>query len=49
MFMAMKRLNKEGKLLMFNDEGHSMMKPENKKSLSEEVFSWFNHYMKEDF
>ena len=45
MFMAMKRLNKEGKLLLFNDEGHSMLKPENKKNLSEEVFSWFNHYL----
>ena len=48
MFMAMKRLNKEGKLLLFNDEGHSMIKPDNKEKLSEEVFSWFNHYLKEE-
>lgn len=47
MFMAMKRLGKKGKLLLFNDDGHSMMKPENKKRLSEEILSWFNYYLKE--
>lgn len=47
MFMAMKRLNKEGKLLFFKDEGHSMVNPENKKRLTEEIFSWFNYYLKE--
>ena len=47
MFMAMKRLEKDGKLLVFNEEGHSMMEPENQKRLSEEVFGWFNFYLKE--
>ena len=47
MFMAMKRLNKEGKLLLFRDEGHTMVNPENKKRLGQEVFSWFNYYLKE--
>jgi dipeptidyl aminopeptidase/acylaminoacyl peptidase len=47
MFMAMKRLGKTGKLLLFNDDGHSMMKPDNKKRLSEEILSWFNFYLKE--
>ncbi|MDX9774114.1 MAG: prolyl oligopeptidase family serine peptidase [Bacteroidales bacterium] len=47
MFMAMRRLNKEGQLLLFNDEGHCMIKPENKKKLSEIVFSWFGQYLKE--
>ncbi len=47
MFMAMKRLNKEGRLLLFNDEGHNTIKPDNQKKLSEEVFHWFNFYLKE--
>lgn len=47
LFMAMKRLNKEGKLLFFKDEGHTMAKPENKKRLTEEILSWFNYYLKE--
>ncbi|MBA5630328.1 S9 family peptidase [Moheibacter lacus] len=46
LFMAMKRLNKEGKLLLFNNEPHSVDKLENQKDLSEEVMSWFNHYLK---
>jgi dipeptidyl aminopeptidase/acylaminoacyl peptidase len=47
LFMAMKRLGKDGKLLVFNEEGHSMIDPGNKKRLSEEVFGWFNSYLKE--
>jgi len=47
MFMAMKRLNKEGKLLLFNDEGHTMAKLENKKRLAEEIYNWFNYYLNE--
>lgn len=48
LFMAMKRLNKEGKFLLFNDDGHSMIKPDNQKILSSEVFGWFNYYLKEE-
>lgn len=48
MFMAMKRLKKEGKLLLFNSEGHNLINPDNQEKLSEEVFNWFNHYLKEE-
>jgi dipeptidyl aminopeptidase/acylaminoacyl peptidase len=47
MFMAMKRLGKKGKLLLFNDEGHYLAKPENQKMLSDEVFTWLNSYLME--
>lgn len=46
MFNAMKRLNKPGKLIIFNDEGHSLVKPNNQERLSKEIFDWFEFYLK---
>lgn len=46
MYSAMRRLKKEGKLLLFNNEGHSLVKPENKEKLSKEVYDWFELYLK---
>jgi len=46
MYSAMRRLKKPGRLIIFNDEGHSLIKPENQERLSKEVFDWFECYLK---
>lgn len=46
MYSAMKRLKKEGKLILFNDDDHSLMKKENMERLSSEIFDWFEYYLK---
>jgi dipeptidyl aminopeptidase/acylaminoacyl peptidase len=45
-FMAMKRLNKKGKLLLFPNEGHAIMKKENQTLLYDEIFKWFDVFLK---
>lgn len=46
LFLAMKRLKKEGKLLLFNNEPHTITNSLNKEKLSKEIFKWFNFYLK---
>lgn len=46
MYSAMRRLNKEGRLIIFEDEGHSLIKTENLERLSKAVFEWFETYLK---
>lgn len=48
MYMAMKRAKKKGKLLLFKDEGHFLVKPENQLKLTSEIKNWFNHYLKKE-
>ncbi|OBX24464.1 dipeptidyl aminopeptidase/acylaminoacyl peptidase [Gelidibacter algens] len=44
--MAMKRLKKPGKLLLFENEGHFLISPDNQKFLSDELMKWFDNYLK---
>lgn len=44
-FLAMKRLKKEGKLLLY-DDNHALMDEKNQLHLSKEIFDWFNFYLK---
>ena len=46
LFMGMKRLNKKGQLVLFENEGHYIMKPGNQRTLSELIMKWFDHYLK---
>ncbi len=46
MFLALKRLNKKGKLLLFDNEPHTIMDNENQKKLSSEIMTWFQLYCK---
>lgn len=46
MFLAMKRQKKEGKMLLYEDEGHVLLKKENKLHLNEFILNWFNGYLK---
>lgn len=45
MYSAMRRLNKEGKLLLFDDV-HMLLNKENQAFLSSEIMTWFNRYLK---
>ncbi|WP_287005958.1 prolyl oligopeptidase family serine peptidase [Xanthomarina sp.] len=49
MFMAMKRLNKGGKLLLFDNETHYLINPDNQEALSLETFEWFEYYLKKEW
>lgn len=46
MFVALKRLKKTSKLLLFEGEGHVLFKKVNQKKLSKEVKNWFDSYCK---
>ncbi|WP_163411247.1 alpha/beta hydrolase family protein [Flavobacterium ajazii] len=46
MHMAMKRLHKKGKLLLFKNEGHNIMNPDNQELLSKEIEEWFDTFCK---
>lgn len=45
-YLAMKRLRKNGKLIVFEDEGHSLYKSDNQEYLSLKIFEWFEDYLK---
>lgn len=46
MFNAMRRLEKKGKLLLFENESHVLSDPLNQQKLSIEIFNWFNDWLK---
>lgn len=46
MFLALKRLGKKSKLLLFENEGHILINKNNQKKLSKEIFDWFEKYCK---
>lgn len=48
MFLAMKRLNKEVKLLLYPEEIHSFIKFENKRDFARRIKHWFDYYLKDD-
>ncbi|WP_199597979.1 S9 family peptidase [Gelidibacter salicanalis] len=49
MFMAMKRLNKIGELVLFENESHYLLNPENQENLSIKIFNWFKFYLKKEW
>jgi dipeptidyl aminopeptidase/acylaminoacyl peptidase len=44
--MALRRLKKKNKLLLFHDEGHVISKMETQVLLSKEIKNWFDTYLK---
>ncbi|RNL90325.1 S9 family peptidase [Sinomicrobium pectinilyticum] len=46
MFMALKRLNKKSKMLLFEKEGHVISQREHQMILSREIFNWMERYVK---
>ncbi len=46
MFNALNKLQKEANLLLFENEAHNLLKPENQKQLTDYIFKWFEKYLK---
>ncbi len=46
LFMAMNRLRKEGEMLLFDDEEHTLTKKQNQVFLSNSILNWFDTYLK---
>lgn len=46
LFHALKRNQKEAVLLRYENESHSILKPENQKDLTIKTMDWFNFYLK---
>lgn len=46
MFMALKRLNKEAKMILYNDEGHNIFSPANQSHLAQSIFNWMEYHLK---
>src|SRR5690606_24876019 len=46
LYNAMRRLGKEGRLILVENEGHALSKPENQSMLTIEIMKWFDKYLK---
>ncbi|HLW07289.1 MAG TPA: prolyl oligopeptidase family serine peptidase, partial [Marinilabiliaceae bacterium] len=46
LFMGMKRLNKEARLILFEKEGHFLIEKENQMFLALETKKWFDRFLK---
>lgn len=46
MFLALKRLGKKSKLLLYEGEGHNIFKPKNQNNLSLNIFDWMETLVK---
>ncbi|WP_312824838.1 prolyl oligopeptidase family serine peptidase [Epilithonimonas sp.] len=46
MFVGLRSLKKPVELMLFPQEGHTLMKPENQKKATQYFLNWFNHYLK---
>jgi dipeptidyl aminopeptidase/acylaminoacyl peptidase len=46
LFTALRRNGVPSKALVFPDEGHWVLKPQNSKRWHEEVFAWLKTYLK---
>ncbi len=45
-YLALKRLKKKNRLLIYPEEAHSIIKKENQKDLTERIKNWFDFYLK---
>ena len=48
MYLALRRLNREVELRIYENEGHSLVKGQNQKDLTERILKWFNTYLKKE-
>ncbi len=46
MFVGLRSLHKPVELMLFPQDGHTLMKPENQKRATLYFLQWFNHYLK---
>ena len=45
-YLALKSQHKKGKLLLYEDEGHALLNPNNAKDLTLRIMDWFAYYLK---
>ena len=48
MYLALRRLKTEVELLIYENEGHSLLQTKNQKDLTERICKWFNKYLKNE-
>ena len=48
MYLALRRLNKQGALLIFPGDSHSLLIPENQKELNRRVNDWLAYHLKNE-
>jgi fermentation-respiration switch protein FrsA (DUF1100 family) len=46
-YLALRRLGKKNIMLLYPDEKHVILKPNNQKDLSHKIEEWFDYYLKE--
>lgn len=46
LYFALRRLNKKNTMILYPDEGHSLLNPKNQMDLSCKILNWFDHYLK---
>jgi dipeptidyl aminopeptidase/acylaminoacyl peptidase len=48
LYLALRTLRKKSIMLIYSDEGHSIMKPANQKDFTDRVQAWFAYFLKDD-
>lgn len=46
LYAALRRLNKEHIMLVYDNDGHIFRNPKNQEDLTYKILDWFNHYLK---
>ena len=46
-YLALRRLGKKNIMLLYSDEKHVILQPNNQKDLSHRIVEWFDYYLKE--
>ncbi|WP_163394754.1 alpha/beta hydrolase family protein [Flavobacterium limi] len=47
-YLALRRLKKRSNMILYPDEGHLLLNPENQKDITVRTMEWFNYYLKDD-
>ncbi|MFH6999412.1 prolyl oligopeptidase family serine peptidase [Flavobacterium sp. FlaQc-57] len=45
-YTALRRLRKKGIMLLYPNEGHLLIKPENQKNTTQKILEWFDYFLK---
>jgi dipeptidyl aminopeptidase/acylaminoacyl peptidase len=45
-YVSLRRLGKKGIMLLYPNEGHLLIKPENRKDVTQKTMEWFDYFLK---
>jgi len=48
LYLALRRLNKKGTLILYPDEGHVLINSDYQKDITLKILEWFNYFLKDD-